>query len=163
DGRLVVRKRDRRAIVLDGQSRNVRWRDGLRAHLVGARLRNVPVLAKEAAHIASGRAQAEDARAGQEMIQRFFFNGIDLQRSGRAVAQAVQPAAFVHADKAKAGLAGAYSAVARAQEAVNTAIRFRFPPQRFMQRFGLLEDLELVHTILALLPQYSPRWESLRH
>src|SRR5579885_2995466 len=56
------------------------------------------------------------------MAQRLFLDGIDLQRGGRAVAQAVEFSVAIHADEAEAGLSGMDVAVARAKVAVN------FPP-----------------------------------
>ena len=56
----------------------------------------------------------KNPRAGQKMIQRLFLDGVDLQRGGRAVAEAVKLAALVDANEAEAGLAGTDVAVARA-------------------------------------------------
>src|SRR5256885_5881775 len=62
DGRLVVGERQGVATILARQAGNVFGRDMLGAHLVVVGLGNVPVLAKEAAHVAAGGAHAEDAR-----------------------------------------------------------------------------------------------------
>src|SRR6267143_1529666 len=113
--------------------------------LVVAGFGNVPVLAEEAAHIATGGAHAEDASSRQKVVQRFFFDGIDLQGSGGAVSQAVKFAALIDADKTEASLAGIDVAVARAEIAVDAAIGFRFPPTSFVQSLRFLEDIQLRH------------------
>src|ERR1700680_1902344 len=115
-------------------------------HLIVPRLRNIPVLAEEAAHIAARRAHAENARARQKMVQRLFLDGINLQRRRRAISQAVKLAAFIDADETKSSLAGIDVAVARTKIAVNAAVSFRFPPARFVQCIGFLEDFQLRHT-----------------
>src|SRR5258706_16382677 len=99
-------------------------------HLIVPRLRNIPVLAEEAAHVTARRAHAKNARARQKMIQRLFLDGIDLQRSGRAIAQAVKLPAFIDADETKPGLARIDVAVARTKIAGDAAVGFRFPPAR---------------------------------
>ena len=73
-------------------------------HLILPRLRNIPVLAKEAAHVAACRPHAEHTRSRQKMIQRFLLDGIDLQRRGRPVTEAIKLSALIHANKAKARL-----------------------------------------------------------
>src|SRR6202140_361837 len=115
-------------------------------NLIVPRLRNIPVLAEEAAHIAARRAHAENARARQKMVQRLFLDGINLQRRRRAISQAVKLAAFIDADETKSSLAGIDVAVARTKIAVNAAVCFRFPPARFVQCIGFLEDFQLRHT-----------------
>src|SRR5256885_12956426 len=52
-----------------------------------ARFRNVPVLAKKAAHVAARRAHAEHPSTWQKMAQRFLLDGINLQCGRRAVRQ----------------------------------------------------------------------------
>src|SRR5581483_6697108 len=80
-----------------------------------------------------------------KMAQRLFLDGIDLQRGGRAVAQAVEFSVAIHADEAEAGLSGMDVAVARAKVAVNFPAGFGFPPPRFVECFRLLEDLQFSH------------------
>jgi hypothetical protein len=74
------------------------------------------------------------------MAQRFFFDGINLQRSRRAVAQAIELPSAIHADEAKPGLPRMYVAMTRTKVAVQPAARLRFPPTRFVKLFGFLED-----------------------
>jgi hypothetical protein len=111
--------------------------------LVVAGFGNVPVLAEEAAHVTAGRAHAEDASSREKVIQRLFLDGIDLQRGGRAITQAVKLAAFIDANKAEACLTGINVAVARAQITMNAAVGFRLPPTRFVQSIRFLEDFQL--------------------
>src|SRR6266849_5976050 len=124
-------------------------------NLIVAGLGNVPVLAKEAAHVAAGGAHAEDARARQEMIQRLLLNGLDLECGRRAVTQAVKLAAFIDADEAEAGLAGIDVAVARTKIAVDAPVGFRFPPARFVESLGFLEDFQLRHASSFLRLLYA--------
>ena len=81
----------------------------------------------------------KNLRAGQEMIQRLFFDGIDLQRGGGTVSQAVEAATLVHADEAEAALAFADVAVARAKVAMDAAVGFGFPPAGLVERIGFLK------------------------
>src|SRR6267142_414172 len=113
--------------------------------LIMAGFGNVPVLAEEAAHVATGGAHAEDAGSRQKVVQRFFFDGVDLQGSGGAVSQAIEFAAFIDADKTETSLAGIDVAMAWAKIAVDATIGFRFPPTGFVQSLRFLEDIELRH------------------
>src|SRR5216684_4023107 len=110
-------------------------------HLIVAGLGNVPVLAEEAAHIAPGGAHAEDVCAGQEVIQGFLLDGIDLQRGGRAVAQAVELSAFIDANETESRLSRVDVAMARTKIAVSTAVGLRFPQACFGYSIGSLEDI----------------------
>ena len=55
--------------------------------LVGLGLRDVPVLAEEAAHVAACCAHGQNAGAGEEMVQRFLLYGIDVDRRRAAIAE----------------------------------------------------------------------------
>jgi len=110
-------------------------------HLILPRFRDVPVLAEETAHVAAGGPHAEDARSGKKMIERLFFDGINLERSGRAVAKAVEFAVSIDSNEAEARLSGMNMAMARAEVAVDSAAGLRFPPARFVKRFRFLEDV----------------------
>src|SRR6266436_9917787 len=100
-------------------------------NLVVAGFGNVPVLAEKAAHIAAGGAHTEDAGPRQKMIERLFFDGVDLQRGRRAISQAVELAAFIDANKTEAALAGIDVAVARTKIAMNAPpVGFRLPQAR---------------------------------
>src|SRR6266850_1867912 len=145
DRRLVVGKRNRFTAVLQSQQRHILRRNVLRTNLIGPRFGNVPVLAEKAAHVAARRAHAEDARARQKMAQRFFLDGINLQRGRRAVSQTVEFSTLIDPNEAESRLAGMNMAVARTKVAVNSAARLRFPPARFVQGIGLLEDIQLFH------------------
>src|SRR6266404_49180 len=80
------------------------------------------------------------------MIQRFFFNGIDLQRSGRTIAKAIKFATAVHADKTEATLPFANVAMPRTQVAMDAAVRLALPPLRFMKAGGFGNNRERSHT-----------------
>ena len=80
------------------------------------------------------------------MIQRLFLDGIDLQRGGRGVAQAVEVPALIDADEAEAALARADVAMARAKIAMHAAVGLRLPPAGFVKRLSLLEYFQFLHT-----------------
>ena len=128
--RLVVGERHGCAIVFSREQRNFFRQNGLRMNLIVARFGDVPVLAKKAAHVAAGGSHAEDARAGKKMIERFFFDRIDLQRRGRTVTEAEKFSAAIHADKTETGLPVMDAAMTRAKETVNARasayLRIRF-------------------------------------
>ena len=86
DGGLVVREGERRAAILEGQERNIFGRDMGRVHLIVMRLRDVPVLAEKTAHVAARSAHGKNTRSRNEVVQRLFFDGINLERGGRSVA-----------------------------------------------------------------------------
>ena len=74
------------------------------------------------------------------MTQRFFFDGINLQRRRRTVAQAIKFASAIHANKAKPSLPSMYVAVTRTKVAVHSAARLCFPPTGLVKLCGVLED-----------------------
>jgi hypothetical protein len=79
------------------------------------------------------------------MIQRFFFNWIDLQRGGRCVSQAIKFSAFIDADKAETALPFSDVAVARTEIAVDASVGHGFPPAGFMKRFSFLKNFQILH------------------
>src|ERR1700682_1807530 len=140
DGRFVISESNRLATVLEGKQRHIFRRNALRAHLILPRLGNVPVLAEKTPHVAARGAHAEHPAARQKMAQRFFFDGINLQRSRRAVAQAIKLAPAIHANEAKPSLPSMYVAMTRTKVAVHSAARLSFPPTGLVKLFGILED-----------------------
>lgn len=84
------------------------------------------------------------------MIERLFFDGIDLDGSGRGVTEAVEFAAAIDADEAEAGLPFSDVAVARAEVAMKSAVRVGVPPASFVLGFGWSKNLEW-HDGIALL------------
>src|SRR5258708_7646690 len=79
------------------------------------------------------------------MIQRLFFDGINLQGGRRAVSEAIEFSALIDADEAESRLTGPDVAMPRTEVAVDFPRRFQVPPAGFMQPFCLLEDLQLFH------------------
>jgi len=122
DGGFVVGESDGIAAVLQGKERNLFGGKVLGVDLILMGFGDVPILAEEAAHVASGGAYAEDFRAGKEVAERLFFDGINLESGGRSIAEAEEFAALVDADETEAGLAGADVAVARTEVAVDAAV-----------------------------------------
>ena len=68
DGRFVIGKRDRRTAVAQGELGHIFGRDMRGMDLIAAGFGDVPILAKEAAHVAAGRAHGKDFGAWQEMV-----------------------------------------------------------------------------------------------
>ena len=145
DGGFVVGKGDGVAAVFAGEFGDLfRW-EMPGAGLVVMGFGDVPILAEEAAHIAASSAQAEDARAGEEMVEGLFFDGIDLERGGRGVAEREEFAVLIDTDEAETGLAVADVAVAGAEIAVDAAVGIIFPPAGFVEGGSGLEDLDGQH------------------
>jgi hypothetical protein len=113
-------------------------------------------LAKKAAHVAASGSHAENRRTGQKMIQRLFLDGINLQRSGSAVSQAIKLSLLVGANKAETRLPASDMAVPRTKIAVDLAVWVRFPPLRFVQLWRNLEDTQFRHIHLLLKHEYNP-------
>ncbi len=145
DGGFVVGEGDGVAAVFLGKERNLLRGNAFGADLIVMGFGNVPVLAEEATHVATGGAHAEDARAGEEMVEGLFFDGVDLKSGGRGVAQTEEFAVLIDADETETRLAVADVAVARTEITVDAAVRFGFPPKGFVEGGGALEDLERRH------------------
>src|SRR4029434_6981760 len=101
---------------------------------VKLRLADAPVLTKAPAEIATGGAKAQHAGSGQEMIQRFFFDGIDGEAGGCAVAERIEFAVDVLADVAEAALALAQATETRTEGAEDLPIVFCLAPESFFHR-----------------------------
>ena len=84
---------------------------------VKVRLADAPVLTKATAEIATGGAKAQHAGSGQEMIQGLFFDGINGEAGGCAVAERIKFTADVLTDVAETGLAFAQATETRTQGA----------------------------------------------
>jgi hypothetical protein len=87
-----------------------RLRDHLGRGLIGegidlARLADIPVLAKLAGQVTTGRAKRQDGGARQKMIQGFLFNGIDAKTAGAAIGCQHHGLAHTAAHKAQTTLA----------------------------------------------------------
>ncbi len=132
DGGFVIGEGERGAFVSASKEGNFFGRDMPGMNLVVMRLGDIPVLTKEATHVATGGAQAEDARAGKKVIERLLFDGIDLKRGGRGIAETVQLSVLVDSDVAETGLAWANVAMAGAEVTVNAIVRFGIPPEGFV-------------------------------
>src|SRR2546427_7442714 len=119
DGRLVIREGEGIATVFQRQERHIFRRNMLRMHLIGPRFRNVPVLTEEAAHVTACRAHAENTRAGQEMIQRLFLDGIHLQSRWRTISQTIKLSVLIDAYEAESSLTGSDVAMPRTEVTVD--------------------------------------------
>ncbi len=145
DGGFVVGEGDGVTTVLQGEFGNVLGRNVARVDLIVMGLRDVPVLAEEAAHVAAGGAQAEDSGARKEMIQGLFLNGVNLERGGCTVAKIEELSILIDADEAETGLAVANVAVSGTEIAMNAVARFGFPPEGFVKDGGFLKDVQVAH------------------
>src|SRR4029434_5163946 len=134
DHRIVISKGNARYFTLDRQFDDLLRTRVQALRLVEFRLADAPVLAETASQIAASGAEAQDFAARQEMIERFFFDGIDGKAGRSSVAERVELAADVLANVAKAGLAFSYPAKARAKRAEYLAVGFGMPPQGFLHR-----------------------------
>src|SRR5262245_34708382 len=92
-------------------------------------LADAPVLTKATAEIATRGAKAQHASSGQKMIQGLFFDGIDSEAGGCAVAEGIEFAADVLADIAKTGLAFAQATEAWTEGTEDLPILFCLPPE----------------------------------
>ncbi len=111
------------------------------------RFGDVPVLAEKAAHVAARGTHGKHARARQEMVQRLFFDGIDLQRSGCRISEAVELAALIRADKAKAALPFPDVAVPGTQIAMHAPLGHGLPPAGLVQGLSFLEYFQVLHSV----------------
>ena len=89
------------------------------------------------------------------MVERLFFDGIDLEGSGGGVTEAEEFAVLIDADETEAGLAGADVAVARTEKAVDAVVGFGSPPEGFVEGGGFLEDGNVGHGAGSLV-KYTP-------
>jgi hypothetical protein len=91
-------------------------------NLLGARLRDVPVLAELAVHVAARGGNREGVGSGQVVEERLLFDGIDVGRAHARVHQRVVDAAAILAHAAVAALLVAHYALARAELALDLAV-----------------------------------------
>jgi len=145
DGGFVVGESDGIAAVLEGEERDLFGRDVAGIDLILMGFGDVPILAEEAAHVATGSAHAEDLGAGEEVVERLFLDGIDLEGGGGGVTEAEEFAVLIDADEAKTGLAGADMAMARTEKTVDAVVGLGSPPEGFVEGGGFLEDWEVGH------------------
>src|SRR5215469_3200428 len=145
NGGLVVSERNRGAAMVNRKLDDLLGLDVRGVDLVAARFGNVPVLAEKAAHVASGGAHGKHFCAGKKMIERLFFDGIDLNGGRRGVAEAVEFAVTIYANEAVPGLSFSDVAVTRTEVTVDFAVRVGFPPACFVEGFGVANDLQVLH------------------
>lgn len=79
------------------------------------------------------------------MVERFFLDGINLNRGGRCVTPTIKLSALINADEAEARLPVSDMAVARAEIAMHFAAGVNVPPTGFVKRIGFLENVETAH------------------
>ena len=157
DGRAAQRHRDGDGIVGE-QAETAEFVEGERggegraeAQFRSARilgflrlfLRDLPILAVEAAQHAAGRCEGEGRAAGEKMKQGLLLHRIDVKRARVAVDHRVQGAVLVDLVAAMAAIAGREQTVVRTDLALDVAV-----------------ELEVVRSLLdpaALLPECPQR------
>ena len=101
-----------------------------------ARLADVPVLAEPASEIAAGGAEGQHAGAGMEMVERFLLDGINAEAAAAAISRKRHLVADAPADETEPALALVELAEARAQAALDAAVRQLRPPTPGVVGFG---------------------------
>src|SRR5215510_3416441 len=104
DHRIIISKRNTRNLVLHCQLHDFFWAGTETMRFVELGLADTPVLTKATAEIATRGAKAQDAGSRQKMIQGLFFNRIDSEPGGCAVAEGIEFPADILADVAETGL-----------------------------------------------------------
>ncbi len=79
-----------------------------------SRLGNIPVLTKLATKVATRSPEREDARAWKEMVERFFFDGIDANSGATTIRRKHHALVTILADETKAAITRLQVAFARA-------------------------------------------------
>src|SRR4029453_2708189 len=130
DDGIIVRVRDRRRALRDREVDDIVRRVATQPSLVELCLRDVPVLAELAAEVAARRAEAENRRAREEVVQRLFLDRIYREPGRTPVAELHEATAVVLADVTEAGLSVGHAAVARAERAEDSIVRLFLPPAR---------------------------------
>jgi len=103
--------------------------------IINTRFANGPILAKLAAHIASSGTETEDRCAGEKMMERLFFDRINTETCGLAVACGYKFSAHILPDVAKSALPFTDSAKSRTKSAGNFSLFAGMPPARGMYLF----------------------------
>src|ERR1019366_705507 len=97
DGRLIVGKRNHWTTALPGQRCEFFGRQVLRGQIFRTGLRDLPVLAELAVHVASRGCNREGHVAGKEMEERLLLDGIDVGADNPRVDQRAIGSIPVHA------------------------------------------------------------------
>src|SRR5882762_7987316 len=79
------------------------------------------------------------------MVERLFFDGIDLQGSRGSVAYTVEFSSLIDANETETGLAFPDVAMPRAEIAVHAAFGHGLPPAAFVECFRLLQYFLFLH------------------
>src|SRR5882762_8852027 len=79
------------------------------------------------------------------MVERLFFDGIDLQGSRGSVAYTVEFSALIDANETETGLAFSDVAMPGAEIAVHAAFGHGLPPAAFVECFRLLKNFQFLH------------------
>src|ERR1700683_5800008 len=79
------------------------------------------------------------------MVERLLLDRINLQRSRRAIPQALQPPALIDANETKSSLPFPNVAMPRTEIAMRAAIGRCLPPAGLVQLLGSLENFQIFH------------------
>ena len=119
---------DRRDLALGRRVDEPGGRQIVVLQVLGPGLRDLPVLAVQAAQVAAGRGQRQNRLTGQKVVQRFLLHRVQVERAGVAVHQGVQLAFLDHPRAAEAPVALGQGAAVGAEQAADSAVVARFVP-----------------------------------
>src|SRR5262249_18705447 len=94
----------------------------------------VPVLAEAAAEVAARRAEREDRRPRQKMVERLLLDRVDAEAARAPVGREHDLVALARPDEAEAALPVAQLALTRTDVALEAAVRERVPVASRLQR-----------------------------
>ena len=117
------------AFVVQGGFDQLLWRIIMPVDALGEPdfLADLPVLAELAAEIAAGRSIGKTARAGVEVKQGLFLDGVHINRADSRVIQTVELPLDILTDQAVAPLAGFDTAAEVAKAALDLSVQERLP------------------------------------
>src|ERR1035438_5405156 len=79
------------------------------------------------------------------MTQGLLLDGIDLQRRGRPIPQAIKPPTLIHPYEAKPSLSRINMTMPRTKVTMHPPASLSLPPAALIQSFRLLKDLQVLH------------------
>jgi hypothetical protein len=128
NGGVVVGEGDAAAAGAGGSSGHFIRGSPVAQPVVFSRFGDVPVLAEAAAQVTAGGAEGENARAGIEMVEGFFLDGVNAKAGSTAVTGQHHPLFPRLAYKTETALARAQFTEAGAKVALDTAVVQLMPP-----------------------------------
>lgn len=109
-------------VMLQAKTNHLFWHQVIMAHLGRCNLRDVMILTVQTMEVTTCTSQRQTGRPWMEMIQRFFLDGVDGQRTRLAIDLADEHTIVIPATTTKARLAIGYPAMMRTDQALHPAI-----------------------------------------